>query len=415
MIDLSRDGYSHEQIKNMLHMKHGSRKIRFRYFLLDKNENKLAEISHLVESASIEQSAFSEIKRTATFRLKDDVHKVAGVEKKIDWNSDRIQVFVEFKVPDWVEQVEETGSGVYFLSANMPIEMDTRKVYFTKKEGGWIDFSLGVFLISSPTKIEEGQSIYREVEAYDKLLIMKEDRVTYRYTIFAGVRYYDAMVQLFSDAGIIHYNIENSDKLLSTDKEYEPGTEKLAILNDLASDLNYTPFWVDEWGYFRSNQYRSPQEQAEDYIYADDEMSIVEPGSEEELDLFGLPNVFSVIVSNPDTEEVFVSTAENNNPNHPRSIPSLGRRVVRFEEKDDIADQESLDAYVERLAFQSSQIYGRVKFTTAIMPFHSYSNVLRIINKKLGINDKYAEVNWSMSLQAGASMSHEVRRVVSLT
>ena len=415
MIDLSRNGYSHEQVRDLLHMKHGSRKVRFRYFLLDKNENELAEISHLVESGSIEQSAFSDIKRTAKFKLKDDKYVADGEKREIDWYSDMIQVFVEFKVPDWFEQVEEVEDDVYFLQPSFPVKTQRRKVYFTKKEGGWIDFSLGVFLISSPTRKEEGQSIYRDVEAYDKLLIIKEDKVDYRHTIFEGVRYYDAMVQILESAGINQYSIENNDKRLSNDKEYEPGTEKLVILNDLASDLNFTPFWVDEWGYYRANQYRSPQEQPSDYTYEDDEMSIVNPGSEEELDLFDLPNVFTVVVANPDTEEEFFSTVENNNLDHPRSIPNLGRRVVRYEEKDDIADQESLDAYVERLAFESSQIYGRVKFNTAIMPFHSYSNVLRIVNKKLGINDKYAEVNWSMSLQAGASMSHEVRRVVSLT
>src|SRR5699024_1278839 len=119
---------------------------------------------------------------------------------------------------------------------------------------------------------------------------------------------------------------------------------------DLASDMNFTPFWVDEFGYFRSSQYRSPQDSPTDYIYEDDDLSVTLPGMEEELDLFDLPNVFYVVVANPDTEEEFTSMAENNNPEHPRSIPRLGRRVVRFEEKDDIADQQSLDGYVERIA-----------------------------------------------------------------
>lgn len=414
-IDLSRNGYTHEQVKDVLHMKHGSRQVRFRYFLLDKNENELAEISNLVESGSIEQSAFADIKRTAKFKLKDDVYILDGEERQIDWYSDRIQAFMEIKVPDWYEQTTKDENDTFFIHPSFPIDMDYVHREWTRKEGGWVDFSLGVFLIASPTRMDEGQSIYRDVEAYDKLLIMKEDKVDYRHTIFSGVRYYDAMVQILESAGVSEYNIENNDKRLPNDREYDPGTEKLAILNDLASDMNYTPFWVDEYGYFRSGQYRSPQESPTDYVYQDDELSIVNPGSEEELDLFDLPNVWTVVVANPDTDDEFISTAENNNPNHPRSIPSLGRRVVRFEEKDDIADQESLDAYVERLAFQSSQIYGRVKFSTAIMPFHSYSNVLRVIDSKLGINDKYAETNWKMNLEAGADMEHEVRRVVSLT
>lgn len=394
MIDLSRNGYSHEQVKEVLHMVRGSRQIRFRYFLLDKNENEIGEISHLVESGNIENQAFAEIKRTAKFRLKDSRFiDNNGEEREINWITDRIQVFVEFKVPDQFEQVEETSN---------------------KKEGGWVDFSLGIFILSSPTRKEEGRSVYREVEAYDKLLIVKEDKVTERYTIPAGTKYYDAMVQVLTSAGITKYSIENDEKTLPTDKEFDPGTEKLAILNDLASDLGFTQLWVDEYGYFRTSRYRPPEEQATDYIYEDDEISVIYPGTEEEMDLFDLPNVFVVTVANPDTEEEFVSIVENTNPNHPRSIPNLGRRVVRVEEKDNIADQEALDAYTARIAQEASQIFGKIRFETAIMPFHSYGNILQFRNRTLGINNKYFETSWSMNLEPGATMIHEARRTVRL-
>lgn len=381
-VDLSRNGYSHEEVRDILHMRHGSRKIRFRYFLLDKNENEIGEISHLVESGSIEQSAFADIKRTARFMLKDEKFiDNNGNERDINWITDIIQVFVEFEMPD----------------------------------GGWVDFSLGLFLLSSPVRKEEGGSVYREVEAYDKLLITKEDKVTERYTIPTGTKYYDAMVQILASAGITKYVIENDEKTLPTDKEYEPGTEKLAILNDLASDLGFTQFWVDEYGYFRTSRYRPPEAQTTDYIYEDDEISVIYPGTEEEMDLFNLPNVFVVTVANPDTEEEFVSVVENTNPEHPRSIPNLGRRVVRVEEKDNIADQEALDAYTERIAQEASQIFGKIRFETAIMPFHSYGNILQFKNRTLGINNKYFETSWSMNLEPGASMTHEARRTVSLT
>ncbi|MBU9724119.1 MULTISPECIES: hypothetical protein [Bacillaceae] len=413
MINLSQNGFTHNQVRNMLHMKHGSRKIRFRYFLLNQNENELTELK-TIESGNVDMSAFSDIKRTARFRMKDTTYTVNGEEKEINWNSDRIQVFVEFKMPDSFVQETVNDEENYFITPVFSTDSTTRLTQ-TKIEGGWIAFSLGIFLFSSPIRVEVGGSIYRDVEAYDKLLIVKEDKITDRYTIKAGTTYYNAMVSLLNSAGVSKHNIENNGKTISNDKEYEPGTEKLRILNDLASDLNYTPFWVDEYGFFRSYQYRSPQEQPVDYEYADDDMSVTLNGMEEELDLFDLPNVFTVFVANPDTEEEYISTVENTNPNHPRSIENLGRRVVRFEEKDDIADQEALDSYVDRLASESSQVYGRLKFETAIMPFHSYSNVLRIRNSTLGINQRYSETNWSIPLQSGGNMTHEVRRVVSLS
>lgn len=70
-MNLSRDGYSHEQIKQMLHMAHGNREVRFRYDLLDKEDNFIAELDQ-VEGGDIEFSAFSDIKRTAKIQLRED-------------------------------------------------------------------------------------------------------------------------------------------------------------------------------------------------------------------------------------------------------------------------------------------------------------------------------------------------------
>lgn len=413
MIDLSRDGYTHEQVRNVLHMRHGSRQVRFRYFLLDKNDFELAEITENMLGGTIEQNAFSEIKRTAKFRMKETMYVRNGKEHEINFNTDRIQVFMEIKMPDEYQQNIVDDEEWYFITPVFVTE-GGQKIERTKKEGGWISFSLGIFLLASPTKQEQGKSIYREIEAYDKLLILRDDKIDKRITLSAGGSYYNAMRNILLGAGVTKINIENTGKTLPNDKEYEPGTSRLSIANDLASDINFTQIWIDEYGYARSEQYRSPAEQAPDYEYTDDDLSVMLEGSEEELDLFDIPNVFTVVVSNPDIDEIFTSTVVNNNPDHPRSVPNLGRRVVRFEEKDDIADQAALDSYVERLAFESSQIYGRVRFRTAIMPFHSYSNVLRIRNQTLVIDDKYSEVSWSIPLEPGGEMEHEVRKVVSL-
>lgn len=408
MIDLSRDGYTHDQVRDMLHGLSGSRQVRFRYLLLDKNENVIKELK-TVESASVEQASFSSIKRTAKFTLREEA------ETNINWFTDRIAPFIEFKMPDIYTQNEEYINQYAFITPNQPVAYVWRRLFEEEKEGTWLSFPLGIFLLSSPTKKEEGYRVYREIEAYDKTLIVKEDKIIDRLTFKKGSKYYNAMVSVLTGAEVKNYNIENDGKTIPNDKEYAPGTEKLEILNDLASDLNFTPIWVDEFGYFRSSKYYSPQELPEDYVYEDEAESITLNGSEEELDTFDLPNVFIVTVTNPDTESVLTSTFVNDSPDHPRSTVNLGRRVVRHEEKNDIADQNALNAYVERLAQEASQLFGKVVFSTALMPFHGYSNVLYIKNKTLGINDKYAETSWTMPLRAGADMSHEVRKVVSLT
>ncbi len=108
------------------------------------------------------------------------------------------------------------------------------------------------------------------------------------------------------------------------------------------------------------------------------------------------------------------SRKDNNNPDSPTSIPSRGRRIVDFREVEDIASQAALDSYTERIASEASQVYGRAKFKTPIMPFHEYYDAIVFQYEPLGINDKFMETDWTIPLEAGAMMEHEVRKVVSI-
>lgn len=82
MKDLSRQGYTHQEVLDILRMKTGAREVRFRYDLLDENENKKGEL-YEVESGEINFSAFSDIKRTARFRLREEMDISEVVEELI--------------------------------------------------------------------------------------------------------------------------------------------------------------------------------------------------------------------------------------------------------------------------------------------------------------------------------------------
>lgn len=75
MIDLSQKGYSHEEVIDALRMVHGTRRIRFRYNLLDQRHRKLRELN-TVSGGSIRMDAFSSIKRTGKFQMKDEVYEI---------------------------------------------------------------------------------------------------------------------------------------------------------------------------------------------------------------------------------------------------------------------------------------------------------------------------------------------------
>lgn len=369
MLSLVNYLYSKQEIIDALHGKYGQRHFKFRYDLLDRDDKKIGELDSVVDG-EVSMASLDSIKRTAKFRLKD--------RGEINWLSDRIQPFALLRMRD----------------------------------GKYIEFPLGIFLLSSPTRKDENKSVYRDVEAYDGLLILRDDKFDTRYTVTAGTNYRQAVIDILTSAGITKHNIEQTDKVLPVDMEFEPGKEKLEAVNALLQAINYTPLYVDVYGYFTSMTYRSPSIRAAEYTYRDDELSIIYAGMEEELDLFNAPNKWVVVCSN--AEQSLFSTYTNDNPNSPTSTVNRGRTIVDYREVTDIADQQSLDAYVQRIAFEASQVYGKLTFETALNPLHDYMDVLEIDYSPLGIKGKYSETGWTMPLKAGARMKHEVRKVVSI-
>jgi hypothetical protein len=289
--------------------------------------------------------------------------------------------------------------------------IETRRVEYQEK---YISFPLGIFLLSSPTrKDDQTNGVFRDVQAYGGLLVLRDDRFEQRYIVPAGARYYDEIISILQSAGITRYNIENTDAVLQRDIEFEPGKEKLFAINELLRQINYTPIYDDENGIFTTSYYRSPTVKSADYTYKDDELSVTFQGVEEELDLFNIPNKWVVVCTNAE-QEPLASTYTNDNPDSLTSTVNRSRTIVDFREISDIASQTSLDDYVQRIAFEASQVYGKITFETALMPMHDYADVLEIDYSPLGIKGKYSETSWTMPLEVGARMRHEVRKVVQI-
>jgi hypothetical protein len=372
MLDLERGEFSRNRVKAALH--HPYRRIDFRYELLDKYGRKKTDLYNVL-SAEVQHQALATIKRTARFTLRD--------ESEINYLQDRIRPIIKIFIPGILLNV------------------------------GWAEFPLGEFLLSSPIRYEKDGQILRDVEAYDGLVVLRDDKFEDRYTIKAGTNYISAVVAILASAGISKYNIEQTDKALSKDIEFEIGREKLYAVNEVLRQINYEQIHVDVNGYYVSSYYRSPTDRAAEYDYITDSKSITFGGYSEELDNFDVPNKWVVCRSNPDQEPIR-SVYTNANPNSPTSTVNRGRTIVDYRELEEVADQESLNAYIERIAFNASQVYGKVEFETAIMPFHDYADVLNIEFSDLNISGKFLETAWSFPLEVGGKMKHSVRKVVNI-
>lgn len=275
----------------------------------------------------------------------------------------------------------------------------------------WVEWPQGVFLMSTPTRrLAQSGVVLLEVEAYDQLQVWSDDLVADRFTATEGDRYTEVVSGIL---GNIDKNITPSTLILPVSKEWEPGTSRLQIMNDLLQAINYEPLFFDEMGVAIARPYSAPADRAVEYVYRDDEDSVKLPEPQQTLDLFSIPNKWVVVVSDADRPALRAEYT-NDNPASPTSTLTRGRTITDFRTEQEAADQATLDALVARLAAEASQIFEHVEFQTAIMPMHSHNDVYTFAEGGLTLDAKYSETAWDMPLQAGQPMQHQIRRVVEL-
>ena len=224
---------------------------------------------------------------------------------------------------------------------------------------------------------------------------------------------YTGVVEHLLQEANLPRKITPSNAAIPVVKEWEAGTNKRQIINDLLDAINYESLSFDEDGYAVAKPYVSPQERGSEFTYQDDELSVMYPEVMQELDLFSIPNRWILSVSDPDRDTVVVDFT-NADPASPTSTVRRGRTITEFVQEQDADSEATLIQKATRLAFESSQVYEAIEFETGLMPFHSGNDVYALVYDALGINAQYAEVSWEMDLVAGSKMSHRARRVISL-
>jgi len=367
MQSLARNGYTAEEVRKALHSPSQTR--AFKYELLDKENKVLGQLDNIL-AASVANNTLAQIKRTGRFQLIDT--------GEINFLNERIRPWVRVKMPD----------------------------------NGFADFPQGVLLLSTPPRKVNSGRVERNIQAYDQLLVLRDHKMETRYTVTKGTKYTVAVSDLLSTAGITQQNITASDHELPSDRDWPPGASILQIIGDLLSAINYRSLYIDEYGYAVAQSYVSPSVRASEYTYSNGSDSVMFPGTQDNLDLFSVPNRWLLAVSSPDLEPMTASYT-NDNPNSPTSTVSRGMTITdhRIVEA---ANQETLNQMVLRIAFQASQVYQHAEFSSLIMPMHSDADVITLQHSVLGISAKFSETSWEFELKHDAQMRHQVRRVVNI-
>lgn len=369
--DRNPNQHTTDEVRAALRGVTGSRRFSFRYELLDKSNVFVDELDNVL-AAKVEMNWLADIKRVARFTLRE----TGGV----DFLSDRIKPHVRIWLPPY------------------------GKLDF-------VEYPQGVFLLSSPRRnIDEQGRVTRDVEAFDALQVYSDDLMSTRYAVPRLGIVTDYVKTLL---GNVPQVVAPSNRVLGTAMEWEPGTSKLRIINDLLSVINYESLSFDEDGRALVRPYVAPTSRAEEYEYATDTHGLIVPNVDQELDLFSIPNKWTLVVSEPEMPAL-VASYTNADPGSPTSTIRRGRTITDFRTEQDAVDLTTLQEKAARLAFEASQIYEAIDFSTAMMPIHSGNDVYRLRYDPLAINARYSEQSWSFDLKAGATMKHRARRVVSV-
>lgn len=281
----------------------------------------------------------------------------------------------------------------------------------TPDSQNYVEFPLGVFLMSSPTRhADEDDVVTRDIEAYDRTKLFIDDKITEIYTVPKGTVYTDVINELLGD---VPKRVEPSDFVAGRDREFAVGTSKKEIIDNIAEGINYHTLRFDEEGRAVVQPYVNPTNRAPEYNYQDNEISIMFPDVEVEFDTFDIANVWIVSTSEADSEPLF-AILENHDPANPFSVERRGRRIVDFRQEETTTDETSLKRKVKRLQYEANREYENISFNTLINPLHSDNDCYTIIYGPLGIDEKYTELNWEIPLEAGSTMTHTARRVVKL-
>lgn len=300
-------------------------------------------------------------------------------------------------------------SGTFHDYSALPINFLSDKLRVIANING-TEYPCGIYCVTTEDKAKSSGSKFISIEAYSLLYLAKQSMIESRLYFAAGELYTDVIEEILIECGITDYDITASELTLATDREdWEIGTSRLEIVNQLLKEISYNTAYPDNAGAIICEPYAEPNISNVDFTYNADYASIIGPDYTISNDYHGKQNVFTIICSNPDLEAPLTATSENDDTSSPFSTANIGR-VLSVSHIDNISNIAALQLKANELRMLSMISSEEVTFETAINPEHSVFNIVALNNDDLqGI---FAETSWTMNLSASALMTHKARRAL---
>lgn len=272
-----------------------------------------------------------------------------------------------------------------------------------------IEYPLGTYMaMATPEQLSDTGSMYR-LEAYDETMILKQAAFTQRTLISAGTLYITAIQTLLTACGFTNILTTASTAAVTDDIEYAPGVTYLQAINELLDGINYEHVHVDLSGNIILRPVQTKN--TADHVYDGRKRKLIQPPIERTEDIYSLPNVISAIVSLPQNEAPLLSIKENHNPESEISIERRGYKVVKVYKLNNIADQQTLDDYVQARYNEATQITETLQINTPPEGNHEYGDTVQIDTSLA--SGLFNEIEWEISFgNNSCNMRHRLERKV---
>lgn len=280
---------------------------------------------------------------------------------------------------------------------------------------------LGVLMPASVEPMKENNVETLSIEAYDRCWRCRDTKAE-RTLYFAKDREYIAVItNLLAACGIANIRkVPTQATLTESREDWETGTSYLTIINQFLREINYKELWFDSSGFAVLEPASVPSAVNVQHVFTNKKIDprnrkevnsiSVYPTITKKTDIYQAPNVFLCVCSNPDKDGEMTAKAENKNPLSPLSVLRRRRRIVSVVKVDNIASQEDLQAYTDRLLNESMITGEIIEIKTPLQQDFGVEDVCAIQYDDLyGICVQKA---WDMKLQPGGVMTHTLERVV---
>ena len=284
---------------------------------------------------------------------------------------------------------------------------DRIKIYMTLDD---VTTSLGVFLLSSSTvTVDSCRCKYRTVSGYSLLQLLIDDKLTTRLQLPIGT---NVINEIIRQIGNNAYNIDPGNYTTSTVKEYEIGTSRIEVINDLLDSIGYNSLYCTAEGVFTTSPYILPSDRTHT-VELKSGANNIQTQIVNELDLFNIPNVFVSYSNSLDITPPISYTYENNNASSITSTVNRCRRIVDCQPVD-ASDMNSLEILTKKRAYEASSVYGHVTFNAAITDKLLGVYMPCVWIKVNDVNDKYLVTSVDFTCSVGATLKCKGRKAVNI-